>query len=58
MNDLEALTDALRRLAEDPELRRELGRRGRARVEALFSQRHVVDATVRFYDDVLARGEA
>lgn len=58
MNDLEALTNALRRLAGDPELRRELGRRGRARVEALFSQRQVVDDTVRFYDDVLARGEA
>ena len=58
MNDLEALTDALRQLAGDPELRRELGRRGRARAEALFSQQRVVDDTVRFYDDILRRGEA
>ncbi|MCH7533951.1 MAG: glycosyltransferase [Gemmatimonadetes bacterium] len=58
MNAPEALARALRRLAEDPELRAELGRRGRARAEALFSQRRVVDDTVRFYDDVLAGGEA
>ena len=58
MNDPGVLASALRRLAEDRDLRTEMGRRGRQRVEALFSQRQVVDDTVSFYGDILARGEA
>ena len=57
-NDHRALANALRRLAEDRDLRTEMGRRGRERVEALFSQDRVVEDTVRFYGDVLAGGEA
>jgi glycosyltransferase involved in cell wall biosynthesis len=49
----EALADALERLACDGALRHELGRRGRARVEAEYSLDSVIRKTLAVYDDLL-----
>jgi glycosyltransferase involved in cell wall biosynthesis len=45
----EALRNALARLLADPELRRELGRRGRARVLANYTNERIAEETVRVY---------
>lgn len=45
----EPLADALERLIRDGALRRQLGRNGRAWVEAEFSQEHVAEATLHLY---------
>lgn len=47
--DADALAEALDRLIADRGLRERLGRAGRARVEAEFSQEHVVRETLRLY---------
>ncbi len=47
--DVEALAGQLRRLLSDATLRRELGRRGRERVLARFTQERVAEQTVAFY---------
>jgi glycosyltransferase involved in cell wall biosynthesis len=47
--DAGALADALARLAADAALRRRMGENGRARVEAHFSERRVVDETLDLY---------
>ncbi|MCS6828151.1 MAG: glycosyltransferase [Caldilinea sp.] len=52
--DAPALAAALARLLASPELRRELGRRGRARVEVRYSQRHLAEQTLAVYRRVLA----
>jgi glycosyltransferase involved in cell wall biosynthesis len=44
-----ALADALARLADSPELRLELGRAGRARIEAAFSLQRSLDALRAIY---------
>ncbi len=51
--DVGALASALRRLAGEPALRAELGRRGRERALARFTQRHVAQGTVGVYRQVL-----
>lgn len=51
--DAPALASALARLLASPELRRELGRRGRARAEARYSQRHLAEQTLAVYRRVL-----
>jgi glycosyltransferase involved in cell wall biosynthesis len=43
------LRDTLQRLLKDPELRRELGRRGRERVVALYTHDRVAEQTVAVY---------
>ena len=53
--DSAAIAAALRQLIDDPELRRELGRRGRARVEQRYSWNRVAADTVRAYRGALAR---
>lgn len=53
-NDVTALRAALARLIADPVLRHELGRRGRARVLAQFTQQRVAQETVRVYEEMLA----
>jgi glycosyltransferase involved in cell wall biosynthesis len=50
--DPRALRDALARLLEDRELRRELGRRGRQRVLDCFTHRRVAEQTVSVYRSV------
>jgi glycosyltransferase involved in cell wall biosynthesis len=49
-----AYTDALRRLLLDPELRREMGRAGRTRVEAHFALPAMVERTIELLDHAAA----
>jgi glycosyltransferase involved in cell wall biosynthesis len=53
--DPDALAQAIVKLADDPAFRREIGRAGRARVEARFSLQAKVDATEALYRRLLAR---
>ena len=53
----QALAQALRTLAEDPELRIEMGRRGRERAAAEFSLDRVVAATLAVYQRLSASAE-
>lgn len=52
--DVAALTAALRTLLTDPAYRRRLAGAGRAIVENEFTERHVVDATLSLYRDMLS----
>jgi glycosyltransferase involved in cell wall biosynthesis len=52
--DAPALADALTKLVAAPDLRRDLGRRGRARVLATFTQEQVAAATIAVYRELLA----
>jgi len=54
VRDAAALEAALRRLIDDPSLRRALGAAARARVEAVFSFGAVVDQLAKYYDELLA----
>ncbi|MCR4407857.1 MAG: glycosyltransferase family 4 protein [Anaerolineae bacterium] len=51
--DVEALRDCLARLRGDPALRAELGRRGRARVLAHYTQAQVAAQTYAVYREIL-----
>ncbi|GAB4412505.1 MAG: glycosyltransferase family 4 protein [Anaerolineae bacterium] len=51
--DVDALAAALRRLMDAPDLRQELGQRGRARVLARYTQAQVAAQTVAVYQQVL-----
>lgn len=53
-HDADALVAAIRRLVEDPELRRTLGQAGRRRVERRFTESRMIDE----YERVLAREAA
>lgn len=50
-----ALADALERLLRNPELAREMGERGRQRLEQEFSAQHVNESTLALYREMLAR---
>lgn len=52
IRDPEKLADAIERLARDPELRRAMGARGRARAVAEWSLESVVAQTLALYDEV------
>lgn len=52
--DVEALTAALEKLLADPDLARDMGRAGRARVEERYSVEAMVGAVEEVYDKVLA----
>jgi rhamnosyl/mannosyltransferase len=52
MRDVTALADAMRTLAEDPELRDRLGRAGRRRVRERFSLAAMTDAHIALYQKV------
>lgn len=54
LDDVEALTDRLSRLLDDPDLRRAMGERGRARVEAEFDENAIVDRLADAYRRLLA----
>lgn len=51
--DVEAMGRALRRLCQDPELRRQWGTRGRRRVERHFQWFHVAERLLPVLDDVM-----
>ena len=50
--DIQALAAALRRLHDQPDLREELARRGRARFLAHFTHERIADATVEVYREL------
>ncbi len=54
MRDVVALAEAMRTLAEDPELRDRLGRAGRERVRQKFSLAAMLDAHLKLYQQVRA----
>jgi glycosyltransferase involved in cell wall biosynthesis len=54
IRDPEAVADAVERLAKDPALREEMGRRGREHVLAHYSTARVIETTLRVYRDLLA----
>lgn len=54
--DVGALRERLSRLLADPALRQELGRRGRERVLAHYTQRQVARAYVEVYREMAAQG--
>jgi glycosyltransferase involved in cell wall biosynthesis len=56
--DADALTQALRQLAEAPALRAELGRRARKRVLARYTNDRIAEDTVTFYRELLGAGVA
>jgi glycosyltransferase involved in cell wall biosynthesis len=57
--ETEALADHLHTLLQDPELRREMGRNGRRRVEAQFTADRVATTIIEAYDQLCRRnGEA
>jgi len=51
--DVAALADRLRQLREQPDLRRQLGQKGRQRVLAHFTQAQVAAQTVAVYKAML-----
>ena len=55
VRDPAALTDALVRMAEDPERRRRMAVAGRRKAEAEFDDRRQVAITLQTYDEVLDR---
>ena len=52
--DAKSLQQALLRLIRDPDLREQMGKRGRARVEADFASQHVIRQTLALYHRVIA----
>jgi glycosyltransferase involved in cell wall biosynthesis len=52
--DVTALAEAIARLSVLPELRNDLGKRGRVRAEAHYSQRHLAEQTLAVYRQVVA----
>lgn len=56
--DKRRLAAAIERLASQPELRRQLGQRGLARFGQAFSAEAMADATLRYYEQVIAEHAA
>lgn len=52
--DAAALASSIRQLLDNPDLRQQMGERGRQRVVAEFSQERVTEATLAVYREVLA----
>ena len=58
MRDVEALADAMRRLADDPALRDRLGAAGRARVRERFTVGAMTESHLDLYRKVRGPGGA
>ena len=58
LRDPRAIADAVRRLAEDADLRRRLGDAGIDKARREFDQQRVIDLTLATYDEVLGRKQA
>ncbi len=54
----EALLEAIRLLAGDPDLRRRMGEKGRAHAVNGFSEETVIEKTLLCYESLLSRGES
>ncbi len=54
--DVEGLAGSIRSLVDDPERRREMGERGRAKVEAQYDWSVVIPRLVEIYEEALAGG--
>lgn len=52
-NCAKAVAKAIQRLLDDPDLAREMGRRGRRRIEERFTFQHLVDHTLGAYKEIL-----
>jgi glycosyltransferase involved in cell wall biosynthesis len=52
--DIDALSKAIKRLLDDPALRKEMGQRGRHIVEREFSEERVIKETLAIYKELLA----
>jgi glycosyltransferase involved in cell wall biosynthesis len=52
--DAEELARRIRQLLDDPDLRREMGRNGRSRVEENFTARQVAGTIVECYNQLLS----
>lgn len=57
VGDARALADAMKKLIEDPALRKKMGAVGRARAEAEFASPRIIAETLAVYDS-LAQGDA
>ena len=57
LNDVDALTDRLIRLIDDPGLRERMGERGRLRVESDFDEDKIIDALAGVYGELLAEAK-
>lgn len=51
--DADALADAINRILDSPELKRELGEAGRERARREFSKERMAERTLALYDDVM-----
>lgn len=54
--DPQALADAMLELTSDWQQMRQFGQAGRARIQSLFDERHVIDATLNVYSRMLGTG--
>lgn len=53
VDNSDQLFNAMLRLVKDPELRRQLGKQGRQRVEALFDSRLLIDKHINLYEELI-----
>jgi glycosyltransferase involved in cell wall biosynthesis len=56
--DVNDLAEKIQMLLDDPQRRREMGERGRAKVEAKYGWPRIIPRLVRVYEEVLADGTA
>jgi len=56
--DASALSEAVGRLLDDPQLRRQMGQLGRCKVEAQYAWPRIIPRLVEVYEQVLAEGGA
>ena len=54
LNDIPALSEAILRLAGDPQARLAMGRAGRGRCLSMFNHTHMVDQLENLYGELLA----
>jgi len=55
--DASALSEAMGRLLDDPQLRRKMGQQGRRKVEAQYAWPRIIPRLVELYEQALAEGE-